>query len=73
MTCKGVTIEQENEDYILIKAQAGENWSEFVDTCVAQGYGGVENLSLIYGSVGAAPVQNIGAYGVEVKDCIPLM
>ena len=56
MTCKGVTIEQENEDYILIKAQAGENWSEFVDTCVAQGYGGVENLSLIYGSVGAAPL-----------------
>ena len=68
MTCKGVTIEQENEDYILIKAQAGENWSEFVDTCVAQGYGGVENLSLIYGSVGAAPVQNIGAYWVEFKD-----
>ena len=68
MTCKGVTIEQENEDYILIKAQAGENWHQFVRYTLQQGYGGLENLSLIYGNVGTTPVQNIGAYGVEIKD-----
>ena len=47
---------------------AGENWHEFVQYCINNDYGGVENLSLIPGNVGTAPIQNIGAYGVELKD-----
>jgi len=53
-----------------VKAAAGENWHEFVTYCVNQGFGGLENLSLIPGNVGSCPIQNIGAYGVEVKDSI---
>jgi len=68
ITQKGITTERENHSHIWLKAQAGEVWSELVDYCVLRNYGGVENLSLIYGSVGAAPVQNIGAYGVVLKD-----
>ncbi|MEN8767144.1 MAG: UDP-N-acetylmuramate dehydrogenase, partial [Polaribacter sp.] len=49
---------------------AGENWHEFVLWCISENYGGLENLSLIPGNVGTSPIQNIGAYGVEVKDCI---
>lgn len=65
---KGIRIAENGHDRVIVEVAAGENWSAFVDQMVSQGYGGVENLSLIPGSVGAAPVQNIGAYGVELKD-----
>ncbi|HEA30785.1 MAG TPA: UDP-N-acetylmuramate dehydrogenase [Leeuwenhoekiella sp.] len=65
---KGIQIAREDEDHIWVSAAAGENWHDFVLHCVARGYGGVENMALIPGNVGTAPVQNIGAYGVELKD-----
>ena len=65
---KGIEITQENEEEVVIKAMAGENWHEFVLFCIDKGYGGIENLSLIPGNVGTTPIQNIGAYGVEIKD-----
>lgn len=58
----------ETKKHVIIKAGGGENWHRFVRWCIREGYGGLENLSLIPGSVGAAPMQNIGAYGVEIKD-----
>ncbi len=63
-------IEKINEDaeHVYIKAMAGETWHQFVLFCVNNNYAGLENLSLIPGCVGAAPMQNIGAYGVEIKD-----
>ena len=63
-------IEKVNEDaeHVYIKAMAGEAWHQFVLYCVNNNYAGIENLSLIPGCVGAAPMQNIGAYGVEIKD-----
>jgi len=67
---KGIEVLSRAEDSVLVKASSGENWHEFVTYCVNQGFGGIENLSLIPGSVGSCPIQNIGAYGVEVKDCI---
>jgi UDP-N-acetylmuramate dehydrogenase len=66
----GITIEEKNDDYTIVSAGAGVGWDDFVGWAAENGYGGVENLSLIPGTVGAAPVQNIGAYGVEVKDTI---
>ena len=65
---KGITLEKETETCVWLKVQAGENWHQFVQYTLERGYGGLENLSLIYGNVGAAPVQNIGAYGVELRD-----
>ena len=65
---KGIEIIHRFEDAVLVKASAGENWHEFVTYCVNEGFGGLENLSLIPGNVGSCPIQNIGAYGVEVKD-----
>ncbi|MFD2907118.1 UDP-N-acetylmuramate dehydrogenase [Flavobacterium ardleyense] len=65
---KGKEVTETNEDYAIVKAQAGENWHEFVLYCIDQNLGGIENLSLIPGNVGTTPIQNIGAYGVEIKD-----
>jgi UDP-N-acetylmuramate dehydrogenase len=69
MCSSGVEVVGEDEQATYVKAAAGENWHRFVLWTLQHGYGGLENLSLIPGSVGAAPIQNIGAYGVEVKDC----
>lgn len=65
---KSIELIGEEPDYYLIKAAAGEVWHNFVLHCIENGYSGIENLSLIPGTVGAAPLQNIGAYGVELKD-----
>jgi len=62
----GIELAGENSQWVWVKAAAGENWHSFVEWTLARGYSGLENLSLIPGSVGAAPVQNIGAYGVEL-------
>ena len=65
---KGIEIVQEDDDSFLIKTGAGENWHSFVLETIKNNWFGLENLSLIPGTVGAAPIQNIGAYGVEVKE-----
>ena len=64
----GIETVHEEEKYVYVKAGAGESWNQFVLHCIERNFGGVENLSLIPGNVGAAPMQNIGAYGVEIKD-----
>lgn len=64
----GIEIIKEEDNDVYIKAGAGENWHEFVLYCIKNNLAGVENLSLIPGSVGASPMQNIGAYGTEIKD-----
>ncbi len=64
----GIQCVYEDKSSVIVQAAAGESWHQFVQYCLAQGWYGLENLSLIAGSVGAAPVQNIGAYGVELKD-----
>jgi UDP-N-acetylmuramate dehydrogenase len=65
---KGIKTIKEDEHHIYVQAGAGENWHQFVLYCIKHGLAGVENLSLIPGNVGASPMQNIGAYGVEIKD-----
>ena len=66
---KGKTIKEKSDNHFAyVQAEAGESWHEFVLWCIENGYGGLENLSLIPGNVGTAPIQNIGAYGIELKD-----
>lgn len=67
---RGIEIIREQGDTVWVRAGAGEDWDGFVAWCVERGLGGIENLSLIPGTVGACPVQNIGAYGMEVADAI---
>ena len=64
----GIQLIKEDQNHYYVKVSAGENWHRFVMHCVAHNYGGLENLSLIPGNVGASPMQNIGAYGAELKD-----
>lgn len=66
----GRRVVEEGDGYVVVEAAAGEHWHEFVQWTVDQGWGGLQNLSLIPGLVGTAPVQNIGAYGVETKDSL---
>lgn len=65
---RGIEVVDRNEEEVVVRAMAGENWHQFVLWCLKHDFGGLENLSLIPGNVGAAPIQNIGAYGVEIKD-----
>ncbi|WP_299778305.1 UDP-N-acetylmuramate dehydrogenase [uncultured Formosa sp.] len=65
---KGISIISKTDDTVLVKANAGENWHEFVLWTLSHNFGGLENMSLIPGNVGTSPIQNIGAYGVELKD-----
>ena len=65
---KGIELQHEDADHVYVKVGAGENWHQFVLHCIDHNWAGVENLSLIPGNVGASPIQNIGAYGVELDD-----
>lgn len=65
---KGISVLSQDQDTVWVEAASGELWHDLVLYCIAQGWSGLENLSLIPGTVGAAPMQNIGAYGVEIKD-----
>ncbi len=66
---KGIEIISEDKELVTIKVMAGENWHEMVLWTLSKDFGGLENMSLIPGNTGTAPIQNIGAYGVELKDC----
>jgi len=69
-TLKGIQLLEEKDESAFIKVFSGENWHQFVEWSLSKGFYGIENLSLIPGSCGAAPIQNIGAYGVELKDVV---
>lgn len=68
LNLEGIIVNDTKNNAVFVTAEAGENWHEFVLWCITQNYGGLENLSLIPGNVGTSPIQNIGAYGVEIKD-----
>ncbi|SIQ66175.1 MULTISPECIES: UDP-N-acetylmuramate dehydrogenase [Chryseobacterium] len=68
LNLRGISEESIHENEVWVTAKAGENWHEFVMYCLQKNYGGLENLSLIPGNVGTSPMQNIGAYGTEIKD-----
>ena len=68
MASRGIRVLSDDGERVVIEAEAGESWHPFVQWTLAQGFAGLENLSLIPGTVGAAPMQNVGAYGVEIKD-----
>jgi UDP-N-acetylmuramate dehydrogenase len=70
ISTKGIFKISETADDVWLNVQAGVVWDDFVNYCLDNNYGGIENLALIPGNVGSCPIQNIGAYGVEVKDCI---
>lgn len=65
---KGISVLREDDEFVYVRAGAGENWHQFVMYCIGRELAGLENLSLIPGNVGASPMQNIGAYGVEIRD-----
>ena len=67
---KGITVSKETDEYVYLKIGAAEKWDDVVAYAVKNGWGGIENLSLIPGEAGAAVVQNIGAYGVEIQEVI---
>lgn len=67
---KGIQILEETEDYVIVQFASGEIWQDCVEWAVEKHFFGIENLTLIPGTIGAAPIQNIGAYGVEIKDCL---
>ena len=66
----GIKVIEENDSSVFIETGGGVVWQNLVEYCIAKNYGGIENLSLIPGTVGAAPIQNIGAYGQEIKDAL---
>lgn len=68
ISLKGIAVVQDYENHVVLEVQAGEVWHDVVQYCLEQDYGGIENLALIPGQMGTAPIQNIGAYGVELKD-----
>jgi len=69
LSTKGIEVVEDNNDHVLLKVNSGVVWDDFVKYCVENEWCGMENLSMIPGNVGAAPIQNIGAYGVEQQDC----